>query len=122
MDERAAEHERHFGADELFFSATDRKGIISAGNDVFVRVSAYERVELIGRPHNIIRHMDTPRCVFRLLWDYLERGEPIAAYVKNRAKDGGFYWVLAVVVPAGDGYLSVRIKPASELFAVVKAL
>jgi aerotaxis receptor len=120
--EHAAEHERHFGADELFFSATDRKGIIRAGNDVFVRVSAYERAELIGRPHNIIRHMGTPRCVFRLLWDYLERGEPIAAYVKNRAKDGGFYWVLAVVVPAGDGYLSVRIKPGSEVFAVVKAI
>jgi aerotaxis receptor len=118
----APDHERHFGADELFFSATDRKGIIRAGNDVFVRVSAYERSELVGRPHNIIRHMDTPRCVFRLLWDYLDRGEPIAAYVKNRAKDGGHYWVLAIVVPAGDGYLSVRIKPASEVFPIVKAM
>ncbi len=119
---RAPEHEREFGADELFFSATDRKGIIRAGNDVFVRVSAYPRAELIGRPHNIIRHMDTPRCVFRLLWDYLERGEPIAAYVKNRAKDGGYYWVLAVVVPTPEGYLSVRIKPASDVFPVVKAM
>jgi PAS domain S-box-containing protein len=111
---RAPEHERAFGAGELFFSATDRKGIIRAGNDVFVRVSAYERDELIGRPHNIIRHMDTPRCVFKLLWEYLERREPIAAYVKNRAKDGGYYWVLAVVVPAGDGYLSVRVKPVER--------
>lgn len=116
------EHERHFGGDELFFSSTDRKGIIRAGNDVFVRVSAYSREELVGSPHNIIRHMDTPRCVFRLLWDYLDAGRPIAAYVKNRAKDGGYYWVLAVVVPVTDGYLSVRIRPASELFPVVQAL
>jgi PAS domain S-box-containing protein len=126
MSESAAptphEHERHFGEDELFFSSTDRKGIIRAGNDVFVRVSAYSREELIGSPHNIIRHMDTPRCVFRLLWDYLDAGRPIAAYVKNRAKDGGYYWVLAVVVPIPDGYLSVRIKPGSEIFPVVQAL
>jgi PAS domain-containing protein len=82
---RAPEHERHFGAEELFFSATDRKGIIRVGNDVFVRVSGYERRELVGRPHNLIRHMDTPRCVFRLLWDYLERNEPIATYMKHTA-------------------------------------
>jgi aerotaxis receptor len=120
--ETTIEHEREFGPNELFFSATNRKGIITTGNDVFVRVSAYSCEELIGKPHNVIRHLDTPRCAFRLLWDYLQRDEPVAAYVKNRAKDGGYYWVLAVIVPIPDGYLSVRIKPASEVFGVVKSM
>ena len=56
------------------------------------------------------------------MWDFLEAGRPVAAYVKNRAKDGGYYWVMAVVVPIPDGYLSVRIKPRSEFFPVVQRL
>jgi PAS domain S-box-containing protein len=116
------DREREFGIEELFFSTTDRKGHISAGNSVFTRVSGYAEEELLGKAHNIIRHPDMPRAVFQLLWDTIGAGNPIAAYVKNRAKDGRPYWVMAVVVPVNDGYLSVRLKPSSPLFAAVKPM
>jgi aerotaxis receptor len=114
--------ERPFALDELFFSTTDRKGVIRSGNRVFTRVSGYAEQELLGEPHNIIRHPDMPRVVFQLLWEYLEARRPIAAYVKNMAQDGGYYWVLATVVGVGDGYLSVRMKPAGALLETVEAL
>lgn len=112
--------EREFNFDELFFSITDGKGLIRSGNSVFVRVGGYTLDELIGKPHNIVRHPDMPRAVFRLLWDYISEGKPIAAYVKNRAKDGGYYWVLATVTPMTGGYLSIRLKPSSPIFGVVR--
>ncbi|MGE3855863.1 MAG: PAS domain-containing protein [Dehalococcoidia bacterium] len=111
-----------FDVAELFFSTTDRKGIIVSGNAVFVRVSGWHEDELVGAPHNIIRHPDMPRAVFQLLWQYLGAGRPIAAYVKNMAKDGRYYWVLATAVPLSDGYLSVRLKPTSDLLATVEPL
>ena len=114
--------ERPFAAHELFFSTTDRKGLIRSGNQIFVRVSAYPLEALLGAPHNVIRHPDMPRAVFRLLWDHLERGRSFAGYVKNMAADGGYYWVFALVVPVDGGYLSVRLKPSSPLFPVVQAL
>ena len=114
--------ERPFDVAELFFSTTNRKGIIQSGNDVFARVSGYTEAELLGQPHNVIRHPDMPRAVFRLLWDYLEAERPIAAYVKNMAKDGRYYWVLATAVPVTGGYLSVRLKPTSDLLPAVEAL
>lgn len=112
--------EAPFGIDELFFSRTDPGGIIQAGNAVFRRVSGYEWDELLAKPHKIIRHPDMPRAVFRLLWDTIREGRPIGAYVQNRAKDGRHYWVFAVVTPVAGGYLSVRLKPGSELLGVVK--
>ena len=101
---------------EMFFSRTDAKGLIEAGNDVFVNISGYSRQELIGAPHNIIRHPDMPKCVFRLFWETLKAGKAIAAYVKNMANDGTYYWVMAIAIPVKSGYLSVRIKPSSALF------
>lgn len=112
--------ESPFGIDELFFSVTDQKGRIKSGNSVFVRVSQYSDAELLGQPHNIIRHPDMPRAVFHLLWDYVGRGQTIAAFVKNRAKNGSYYWVMATVAPVGNRYLSVRFKPSSPLLAVVE--
>ena len=114
--------ERPFSIDELFVSITDRKGHIRMTNHVFVRVSGYERDELIGRAHNVIRHPDMPRSVFRTFWQFLEEGKPVAAYVKNLAKDGAHYWVMAIAIPVPDGYLSVRLKPTSPLFALAQAL
>ena len=111
---------REFNINELFFSITDKKGVIKSCNSIFVRVSGFDESELIGEPHNIIRHKDTPRCVFRLLWDYLEAGKPIAAYVKNMSKTGEYYWVVAVASPIDDGYLSVRFKPTSPLLDLIK--
>lgn len=111
-----------FRVNEAFFSCTDRRGIIQAGNVVFVRVSGYAEAELIGQPHNIIRHPDMPRAVFQLLWDNLLQGRPIAACVKNMAKDGRYYWVLALVSPAQGGFLSIRFKPSGRLLPVIEPL
>lgn len=105
-----------FDIDEIFFSRTDPRGRIVAGNDVFQRVSQYSWAEMIERPHNIIRHPDMPRAVFYLLWERIRAGLPVGAYVKNRARDGRHYWVFAVVTPVEDGYLSVRLKPGGALF------
>lgn len=114
--------ESPFGIEELFFSVTDTKGHIRSGNSVFVRVSKFTEAELIGQPHNVIRHPDMPRAVFQLLWDYIKSGREIAAFVKNRAKDGSYYWVMATVAPLGDRYVSVRFKPSSPLLAEVEAV
>ncbi len=108
-----------FDFDEIFFSRTDAKGIIQSGNSVFQRVSAYDWHELLHRPHNLIRHPDMPKAVFWLLWDTIKKGAPIGAYVKNKAKDGRYYWVFAIVTPIEEGFLSVRLKPSSTLFDTI---
>lgn len=118
--QKSTEHESPFGFDELFFSRTDSRGKITSGNTVFQRVSQFEWDELLEKPHNIIRHPDMPRAVFWLLWDRIRKGLPVGAYVKNRSKDGRYYWVFAIVTPIEDGYLSVRLKPSSALFAGVQ--
>jgi len=120
--------ESQFNIDEMFFSKTDLKGIILDGNEVFYRVSKYSPEEMIGKPHNIVRHPDMPKVVFKLLWDFIKNDKPFAGYVKNLAKDGSYYWVYAVVVPVynkegeKEKYLSIRIKPTSHFFSVVKNL
>ena len=121
MVHRPATGEAPFGADELFFSRTDHRGVIQSGNAVFQRVADYEWDQLIGAPHKLIRHPDMPKAVFWLLWHTIQQGQPIGAYVKNRARDGLHYWVFAIVTPIEDGYLSVRIKPTSDLLKVVEA-
>jgi PAS domain S-box-containing protein len=110
---RHAEREIH--ADEMFFSTTDTRGIITAGNDVFVRVSGYAPEELIGQPHNLVRHPDMPRAAFRLVWNYLGQSRRAVALVKNLAKDGCNYWVVALFGPTPGGYLSIRFKPTGPL-------
>lgn len=75
-------------------SKTDKKGVITYGNDYFVKISGYTEVELIGKPHSIIRHPDMPKVVFKLMWDRIKKGQNIMAIVKNMAKDGSYYWVV----------------------------
>jgi len=112
-----------FKCNEMFFSTTDLKGIILSGNEVFVRISGFSTDELYGRPHNTIRHPDMPRAAFALLWANLKQGRPFAGYVKNMAKDGSFYWVFVVAVPASENrYLSIRFKPTTPLLGQVEAL
>ncbi|MCA9407305.1 MAG: PAS domain-containing protein [Candidatus Omnitrophica bacterium] len=111
--------ESKFFVDELFFSSTDFIGNILTGNSVFVRVSQYEKEEIIGAPHNIIRHPDMPKIVFKVLWDYIKAKRTVVAYVKNLTKEGRYYWVLATVFPMSDGYVSIRIKPTSKFFALI---
>jgi len=74
-------------------SETDLKGLITYGNDYFMEIAGYSEEELIGASHNIIRHPDMPRIVFKLLWDTIQKGNNINAVVKNLAKDGRYYWV-----------------------------
>lgn len=114
-------HEREITLDfaELFFSRTDERGKIQTGNDVFQRISGFHWQELLGKPHNIVRHPDMPRAVFRLLWERLRENKPTGAYVKNRAKDGRYYWVYAIITPINGGYLSVRMKPDSVFLPIV---
>ncbi|AHD01455.1 PAS domain-containing protein [Leisingera methylohalidivorans] len=122
VESRPTSGEAPFGLNEVFFSRTDSRGVIEAGNYVFRRVGAYSWDELIGAPHKVIRHPDMPKGVFSLFWDTIQRGEFMGAYVKNKAKDGLYYWVFAVVAPCQDGYLSARIKPSSALFTEVRGL
>lgn len=112
--------EMSFRFDELFFSRTESHGIIQSGNAVFQRVSGYSWEELIGKAHKLVRHPDMPRAVFYILWDRIKQGKPVGAYVKNRTKDGRHYWVFAVVTPIEGGFLSVRLKPSTTLFATIQ--
>jgi PAS domain S-box-containing protein len=83
-------------------SKTDPKGIIEYGNDYFVEISGYKENELIGHPHNIIRHPDMPRVIFKLMWERISKGDNILALVKNLAKDGRYYWVVTEFEPKID--------------------
>ncbi len=74
-------------------SETDEKGKITFANDYFMEVSGYNQEELIGKPHNIVRHPDMPKVVFKLLWETISAGKNINAVVKNLAKDGRYYWI-----------------------------
>lgn len=126
LDTRAAlprptQGEAPFGPGEVFYSRTDPRGVILAGNEVFRRVSDFAWDRLLGAPHRLIRHPDMPKGVFRLLWDRIKAGQPTGAYVKNRARDGLSYWVFAIVTPIPGGYLSVRIRPMNPVFATVQA-
>ncbi|MGP1451119.1 MAG: PAS domain-containing protein [Wolinella sp.] len=124
----ANDRERTFEANEIVVSKTDTKGRIIYGNDLFIELSGYSEQELLGAHHNIVRHPDMPRTVFKLLWNCVQRGEEINAYVKNLAKDGSFYWVVANVTPSFDnnnkivGYHSVRRKPTKEAIEAIKPL
>ncbi|MFA5216303.1 PAS domain-containing protein [Sulfuricurvum sp.] len=114
--------EAKFDINELFFSITDQESTILSGNEVFVRISGYSKEELIGSFHNIVRHPDMPKIIFKTFWDYLKADKPIVAYVKNQTKEGNYYWVLASVFPLNDQYVSIRIKPTTKLFAAAKEL
>lgn len=116
-----------FPGDELLVSSTNTKGEITHCNPAFVRVSGYEYGELIGQPHNLIRHPDMPAEAYRDLWRTIGRGEPWTGIVKNRRKNGDHYWVRANVTPimeAGKprGYMSVRTKPSAAEVAAAEAL
>jgi PAS domain S-box-containing protein len=109
--------ERKFRDDEVIVSKTDLKGRITYANDVFLKIAGLTETETLGQPHSLIRHPDMPRCVFQLLWDTLQSGREIFAYVINRAMSGDYYWVNAHVTPSFDdqgqiiGYHSNRRVP-----------
>lgn len=98
-------------------------GVIEQANSVFVRLSGFDRDELVRAPHNIIRHPVMPGGAFHVMWDTLRAGEPFGAYVHNLAKTGSRYDVFATITPLGRGYLSVRTRPmCTDVLAVVDQL
>ncbi len=113
---------------DFIVSKTDLKGRITYVNKIFMEMAEYKEAELLGKPHNIIRHQDMPRAVFKLLWDMVQNGEEIFAYVINRTKNGNDYWVYANITPSYDrnknliGYYSVRRRPNPAALEIIKPL
>ena len=100
-------------------SETDEKGIIIFANDDFCKMAEYSVDELIGKPHNIVRHKDMPKVAFKDLWDTVKRDEVWSGYVKNATKSGNYYWVFATVFPTitsdgKKGFLSCRRKATRQ--------
>ena len=109
------EHQLPEGA--FIVSMTNVKGIITFANDEFVRISGFSREELLGQPHNLVRHPDMPAAAFADLWSTVQAGRPWQGFVKNRCKNGDFYWVDTNVTPIRErgaitGYVSIRSKPS----------
>lgn len=111
------QRERSFNESERLISTTDLDSRITYANDAFVAVSGFSREELIGQPHNIVRHPDMPSAVYEHMWDTIKRGKPWMGIVKNRCQNGDHYWVSAYVTPIYEhgrvvGYESVRSLPS----------
>lgn len=125
---RPTGEERRFGAEEILVSKTDLKGHIEYVNDVFLRVCAYPAQELLGSPHNLIRHPDMPGGIYLLLWQTIQSGREVFAYLDNLAKDGCHYWVIAHVTPTFDaagaivGYHSNRRAPNRDALDEITGL
>ena len=120
--------EQTFPGDTILVSKTDLQGKITYANQIFINIAGYTEKELIGKPHSIIRHPDMPKIIFKLLWDTIQNGEEINAYVINQSKNGDYYWVFANVIASLDvqdktlGYHSTRHKPSKEAIDIIKPL
>ena len=119
LNEPVTNHEIEFPDGEPLVSKTDLDGRIVFANKVFVEVSGYPLDELIGEPHNLVRHPDMPKEAFADLWATIKAGRPWEGLVKNRTKQGNFYWVRANVTPVVEqgevtGYISIRAKPTRQ--------
>lgn len=120
--------EKQLQDDDFIVSKTDTKGRITYVNKIFMEMGEYSEAELLGKPHNLIRHADMPKAVFKLLWDRVQAKEEIFAYVVNETKNKNSYWVFANVTPSLDengtiiGYYSVRRKPNPKAIEVIKPL
>jgi PAS domain S-box-containing protein len=114
--------------EDFIVSKTDLKSKILYGNKIFIKISGYDESELLGKPHNILRHPDMPRCAFKVLYDHIQNGKEWFGYVKNLRKDGGYYWVYANISPTFDangrhiGYYSVRRKPRDGFKQIIEPL
>ncbi len=124
--------ERYLSPDEFIVSKTDKKGVITYVNRTFCKLAGYTEDELLGQAHNCIRHPDMPRCVFKLLWEQIQKKQEVFAYVVNLCKNGDHYWVFAHVTASLDererilGYHSNRRSPDREalnkILPIYKAL
>lgn len=120
--------ERFLDKNDIIVSKTDQQGKIIYVNKIFMDISDYAEDEMLGAPHSAIRHPHMPRAVFKLLWETIESGQEIFAYVMNRCKNGDHYWVIAHVTPSYDlngklvGYHSNRRTPRPEALAIIQPL
>jgi aerotaxis receptor len=108
LGQESTGHVRTYAPSEIFFSTTDRKGVIETVNSTFVNLAHFSENELVGSPHNLIRHHDMPAGVFHIMWERLLAGQRVAAYVTNLAGDGATYHTFTTVTPLGEGFLAVR--------------
>ena len=114
--------------DDFIVSKTDLKGRLTYCNEIFIQFAGLSEKELLGQYHNIIRHPDMPRSIFKLLWDRIQNKQEVFAYVKNLSADGSYYWVYANVTASVDnnnniiGYYSVRRKPNEKNLEIIKDL
>jgi len=114
--------------DDFLVSQTDEKGIILFANDDFCKIAGYTIEELVGKPHNIVRHKDMPKAAFNDLWSTVKANKVWTGYVKNAIKGGGYYWVFATVFPKYDPqtkektYISCRRKPSVQEVQEAEAL
>ena len=103
----------------MIVSETDEKGIIIYANTDFCKIAGYSKEELIGQPHNIVRHPDMPKAAFKDLWETIHSNKIWKGIVKNSTASGGYYWVNATAYPSIDAngkkrYISVRVKPTDN--------
>lgn len=120
--------EKQIKENSFLVSKTDTRGIITYCNEPFIEIVAAKGKDIIGKPHNIVRHADMPRIIFKLLWEQVKNKREIFAYVKNKSFDGGYYWVFANVTASLDehgavvGYYSVRRAPNPKALEIIKPL
>jgi len=113
---------------EFIVSKTDLKSKIIYGNEYFIEISGYSEEEILGQPHNILRHPDVPQVAFKILYELLDKGDEFFGFVKNLKKDGGYYWVFANISPSFNangeivGYYSVRRKPIDGFKKIIEPL
>ncbi|BCJ54543.1 chemotaxis protein [Actinoplanes sp. NBRC 14428] len=125
---RPTGRERVLGDDDVIVTKTDPRGVITYANPTFLRISALDEADTVGQPHNLIRHPDMPRAIFKLLWDTLKERKEVFAYVVNLAHDGAHYWVLAHITPSFDpqgrpvGYHSFRRRADPAAVAEIRKL
>jgi len=121
------QHNHDFPDDATLLSVTDAQSHITYANAAFIAISGFDRSELIGQPHNLVRHPDMPAQAFADMWATLKAGQSWTALVKNRRKNGDHYWVRANAAPVVRqgrlmGYMSVRTKPQASEIAAAEAL
>lgn len=114
--------------DTLITSKTDLRGDIIYANADFLKYAGYSMKEILYKPHSIVRHPDMPRTVFKCLWDYIQEGKEIFAFVKNKTKQNNYYWVFTNVTASFDengkiiNYYSVRRKPKKEAISTIESV
>ena len=122
MRRRPVSEQIDFPYEDIIISRTDGRGVIQSANDTFVRISGYDRADLIGAPHKILRHDAMPKGVFFAIWAELLKGNPVSGYVRNRTKNGDYYWVFATISPIEDGFISMRVRPEADAVEMVAGL